>query len=159
MFNRILVAIDASEYSRRVVPTAMEMAKRFHSEVVVLHAAEHDHGRSVAYLAESAAAATRLVGDAVEEMHHGGVVATGVLHDAAAGHVAKDIVETAADLQADLIVMGSRGLSDVQGILLGSVTHKVIQLAPIAVLVARGPIPVKVKAPQFVMSAEPVAAC
>ena len=30
--------------------------------------------------------------------------------------------------------MGSRGLSDVQGFLLGSVTHKVIQLAPIAVL-------------------------
>jgi hypothetical protein len=38
--------------------------------------------------------------------------------------------------------MGSRGLSDVQGLLLGSVTHKVIQLAQVAVLVARGPIPV-----------------
>ncbi len=35
----------------------------------------------------------------------------------------------------------SRGLSYVQGLLLGSVTHKVMQLAEIAVLVARGPIP------------------
>jgi len=53
--------------------------------------------------------------------------------------------------------MGSRGLSDVQGFLLGSVTHKVIQLAPIAVLVARGPIPVEVEVevPESVMRFAP----
>ena len=158
MFNRILVAIDASEYSQRVVPTALEVAKKFHSEVFVLHVAEHDRGRSVTYLSESAAAATQLVGDAVRLMRQGGVDAAGGVHDVAAGHVARDIVETAADRTSDLIVMGSRGLSDIQGILLGSVTHKVIQLAPIAVLVARGPIPVKAKATQPVMSAEPVLA-
>ena len=39
-------------------------------------------------------------------------------------------------------------LSDVQGLLLGSVTHKVIQLAQVAVLVARGPLPVSQKAEQ-----------
>jgi nucleotide-binding universal stress UspA family protein len=158
MFNRILVAIDASEYSQRVVPTALEVAKKFHSEVFVLHVAEHDRGRSVTYLNESAAAATQLVGDAVRLMRQGGVDAAGAVHDVAAGHVARDIVETAADRTSDLIVMGSRGLSDIQGILLGSVTHKVIQLAPIAVLVARGPIPVKAKAAQPVMSAELVLA-
>lgn len=158
MFNRILVAIDASEYSLRVVPTAMEVAKKFHSEVFVLHVAEHDRGRTVTFLEESAAAATRLVGDAVRLMRLDGVDATGAVHDVAAGHVAKDIVETAAEMRSDLIVMGSRGLSDVQGILLGSVTHKVMQLAPIPVLVARGPIPVKASAVQPVLSAQPVMA-
>jgi nucleotide-binding universal stress UspA family protein len=148
MFNRILVAIDASEYSLRVVPTALEVAKRFHSRVFVLHAAEHDRGRAAIFSVETPSEATRLVVDAVALMREAGVDAAGEVHDVAAGHVAKNIVETAADLKSDLIVMGSRGLSDVQGILLGSVTHKVIQLAPIAVLVARGPIPVKVKAPQ-----------
>jgi nucleotide-binding universal stress UspA family protein len=156
MFNRILVAIDASDYSLRVVPTALEVAKKFHSEVFILHAVEHDRGRSVTYLGESAAATMRLVGDAVKLMREGGVDAACTVHNVAAGHVAKDIVETAAETRSDLIVMGSRGLSEVQGILLGSVTHKVIQLAPIAVLVARGPIPVKVRAAQPVMSAQPV---
>ena len=159
MFNRILVAIDASEYSLRVVPTAVELAKKFHSEVFVLHVAEHDRGRVVTYAEESAADATRLVADAVELMRKSGVDARGAVHDVAAGHVAKDIVETSDLVQSDLIVMGSRGLSDVQGILLGSVTHKVIQLARIAVLVARGPIPVKVETPHPAMSLEPVAAC
>ncbi len=148
MFNRILVAIDASQYSLRVVPTALEVAKRFHSQVFVLHAAEHDRGRTAVLSVETPSEGTRLVVDAVALMREAGVDAAGEVHDVAAGQVAKNIVETAADLKSDLVVMGSRGLSDVQGILLGSVTHKVIQLAPIAVLVARGPIPVKVKAPQ-----------
>ena len=152
MFNRILVAIDASQHSKRAVPTALEIAQKFRSEVFVLHVSEHDRGRSVVYADESAAEATRLVGDAVKVMREGGVGATGAVHDAAEGHVAKDIVQTADDLRSDLIVMGSRGLSDIQGILLGSVTHKVIQLAPVAVLVARGPIPVKDVEAQPVMS-------
>jgi len=158
MFNRILVAIDASEYSLRVIPTALEVAKKFHSEVFVLHVAEHDRGRAVTFLGESAATATRLVGDAVRLMREAGVEAGGGVHDVAAGHVARDIVQTADELRSDLIVMGSRGLSDIQGILLGSVTHKVIQLAPITVLVARGPIPVKVTARRRPPPSSPAAA-
>ena len=148
MFNRIVVAIDTSEYSLRVIPTALEVAQKFHSEVFVLHAFEHDRGRSVVHSEKSTKEATRLVADAVRLMKHGGLSANGRVHDVAAGRVAKDIVETADEFGADLIVMGSRGLSDVQGILLGSVAHKVIHLAPIPVLVARGPIPVKAQAPQ-----------
>ena len=143
MFKRILVAIDQSEYSARVVPTALEVARKFQSEVFVLHVAEHDYGHSVVYSTESVADGARLISDAIKQFDGGGVVANGTVHDVAVGHVAKDIVETADALGADLIVMGSRGLSDVQGILLGSVTHKVMHLAPISVLVARGPIPVK----------------
>ena len=86
-----------------------------------------------------------------DQMH----AADGKVHDVAVGHVAKNIVETAAERRSDLIVMGSRGLSDVQGLLLGSVTHKIIQLAPIAVLVARGPIPVEVEVPERAMRLAP----
>ncbi len=56
----------------------------------------------------------------------------------------------------DLIVVGSGGLADVQGILLWSVTTKVIQLAPIAVLGARGPpMPVEVKIPEPALRVAP----
>lgn len=45
------------------------------------------------------------------------------------GDPAKIIIQIAEDTRADMIVMGNRGLSDFQGMLFGSVSHKVSQLA------------------------------
>lgn len=45
------------------------------------------------------------------------------------GNPAKIVIKIASDTQADMIVMGNRGLSDLQGILVGSVSQKVSQLA------------------------------
>jgi nucleotide-binding universal stress UspA family protein len=45
------------------------------------------------------------------------------------GDPAKVIIQIAEDTPADMIVMGNRGLSDFQGMLFGSVSHKVSQLA------------------------------
>ncbi len=50
---------------------------------------------------------------------------------------AEGIIETAEDMKCDLIIMGSRGRSEIEGLLLGSVTHKVLTLAKIPVLVVR----------------------
>ena len=137
MFKHILVAVDGSTYSQQALPTAIEVSRKFGSDVFVLHVSEHDRGRAAAYSLETPADATRLVGDAVKAIREAGMTANGEVRDMAAGHVAKAIVETAAAKNIDLIVMGSRGLSDVQGLLLGSVTHKVIQMANIPVLVDR----------------------
>jgi nucleotide-binding universal stress UspA family protein len=139
MFKKILVAIDGSDYSRQALPAALEVAKKFDSDVFVLHVYEHDRGRAAAFVTESPAEATRLVGDAVKAARDSGLTAAGEVHDRAAGHVATDVVETARTTGADLIVMGTRGLSDIQGLLLGSVTHKVMQQAHTAVLVIGAP--------------------
>ena len=45
------------------------------------------------------------------------------------GDAAAIILEVANDQSADMIVMGSRGLGNVKGLLLGSVSHKVTQLS------------------------------
>lgn len=148
MFKHVLVALDGSAYSRTALPTAIEVTKKFGADLFVLHVAEHDRGRAAVYSTQSLAEATKFVFDAVKTARDTGIAARGEVVDVAAGHTAKAIIETAAANDVDLIVMGSRGLSDIQGLLLGSVTHKVIQLAQIAVLVARGPIPVEAKAEQ-----------
>ena len=55
------------------------------------------------------------------------------------GHVVHEgIVDTAKALQADLIVMGSHGRSGIEKFLLGSVTQRVLQDAPMPVLVVKG---------------------
>jgi nucleotide-binding universal stress UspA family protein len=46
-------------------------------------------------------------------------------------------LDAAKESGADLIITGSRGLTDLQGLVLGSFTHKLIQLSKIPVLVAR----------------------
>lgn len=148
MFKRILVAIDASDYSRLILPAAIEVARKFGSSIFVLHVAEHDRGRPVLYSTESTAEATELVAKSVKAIRDAGIQADGHVGDVAVGHVARDIVDTAKAFESDLIVMGSRGLSDVQGLLLGSVTHKVMHLAQVPVLVVQGPIPVIERAEQ-----------
>ncbi len=53
------------------------------------------------------------------------------------GNVAEQIVEIAGDMDIDMIFLGSRGLSDVQGLLLGSVSHKVSHMAPCTCVLVR----------------------
>lgn len=53
------------------------------------------------------------------------------------GRRAQVITDTAKGEKAELIVMGSRGRTDLEGLLLGSVTHQVLQLAPCPVTVVR----------------------
>jgi len=139
MFKRILVAVDGSPYSEYAVPDTIAVASCFKSEVFVLHVLEHEQGRAAAFPLETTDQAARLVAGAVKAIQEAGIVATGEVQRAITGHTPKHIVEAAMQKDCDLIVMGSRGLSDIGGLLLGSVTHKVLQLTHVAVLVARGP--------------------
>lgn len=139
MFKRILVAIDGSPYSDYAIPDAIEIARCFKSEIVVLHVRERDIGRAGAFPLETLDEADHLVAGAVKTIREAGVSVTGEVQRATTGHAPKHIVDTAKERGCDLIVMGSRGLSDIAGLMLGSVTHKVLQLAHVPVFVARGP--------------------
>lgn len=56
------------------------------------------------------------------------------------GSPAEVIVATAEERQADLIVMGARGLGPIKERLLGSVSHRILTLAPCATLIVNGPV-------------------
>ncbi len=137
MFQHILIAVDGSDHSRQGVSAAIEVAKKFKSDVFVLHVRERDLGRAGAFPLETSEEANRLVAETVKTLREAGISVNGEVHGAVTGHAARDIVETARTRDSDLIVMGSRGLSDIAGLLLGSVTHKVMPLAHTPVLVVR----------------------
>ncbi len=146
MFKRILVAVDGSPFATSAVPYAAEIAREFKSDVFVLHVHEREPGRAGAFPLETVDEAKRVVAEAVQTLQQAGIAnVAGEVQHAVSGHAARHIVETAAERHSDLIIMGSRGLSDIAGLMLGSVTHKVLQLAVIPVLVARGGAPVSEK--------------
>lgn len=136
MYERILLAVDTSEHSRKAVAAAAEIAGRFQSEVLVVHVREPglaetgDHletEREAAELAEWAAGILQSAGARIQ------------IRVSSSGRrgVAGAILAAVTDFQPGLIIMGSRGLTELTGLLLGSVSHKLIQLADCPVLVVR----------------------
>jgi nucleotide-binding universal stress UspA family protein len=74
---------------------------------------------------------------AAQELHDAGVKAHYEVRNALYGQAAREIVDDASAHDAGVIVMGSRGRSDLTGLLLGSTAHKVIHLSDRPVLVVR----------------------
>lgn len=137
MFEKVLLAADGSEHSARAVPIAVEIAKRSGGEVIVFHAREHDIGRGMPWERESDEEAQALVDRVAGEIREAGVTVRADVRRTLTGRTARVIVDAAAEHGAGLIVMGSRGLTDLEGLLLGSVAHKVLQLTAVPVLVTR----------------------
>jgi nucleotide-binding universal stress UspA family protein len=137
MFQRILLAVDGSEPSNRALAVAGDLAGKLGAEVVVLHVKERESATLGAFPIDSGGEAEETLDQAVRRLKDDGVSARGELHTTVFGRAARIILEEAGDIGADVIVMGSRGLSDLAGLVLGSVTHKVLHLAHCPVLVVR----------------------
>ena len=138
MFGTILLAVDGSDHSERAAETATKLATATRDQVVVVHVTEFMVGR--------AAGPVELDGDRqaierakqhVKELEAAGVSARVELSHAPVGHVAKLVVDAAEQYGAGLIVMGSRGRTDLAALVLGSVAHKVLHLSDRPVLIIR----------------------
>lgn len=137
MFERLLVAVDGSEHSERAIPVAAEIAKKLGSEVAVFHIREVELGKLGPGSVEPSDDAKKLVDGVVEQLQSQGVNATGNVRSDMYGRAARNIIDAARELGVGMIIMGSRGFSDLPGLLLGSVAHKVIHHAECPVLVVR----------------------
>ena len=139
MYDRILVAVDHSEMSDRAVRAARDLAVLSKGEVWVLHLREREMGAKTGVLRidETTEDANAQVAASVEVFAEAGVKAHGEIRNTIFGYAAREIINDAIEVDADIIVMGSRGRGDIAGLLLGSTAHKVIHLSDRPVLVAR----------------------
>jgi nucleotide-binding universal stress UspA family protein len=135
----ILLAVDGSAPSERAVGTTLELAPCVGAEVVVLYVRETEIVPWTAQTVELTTSdeAVTLVDGVVRKLKEAGVSARGEITDALHGSAAREILRMARGEDAGMIVMGSRGLSDLAGLVMGSVTHKVLHLADRPVLVVR----------------------
>ena len=136
MYERLLVAVDHSVSSERALAAAKDLATLSKGEVWVIHLREREvMPRTGLVPTESDDEATAGVTAAVETLTAAGIKAHGVVEDTVFGHAARYIVDAAREHDVGVIVMGTRGRSDLAGLVLGSTAHKVIHLSDRPVLV------------------------
>jgi nucleotide-binding universal stress UspA family protein len=138
MYEKLLVAVDHSHATERVLSAARDLASLSNGEVWVLHLREREvMPRAGLIETESTDEAQKEVEAAVEELTKAGIKAHGVVRSTIYGYAAREIVEDAKSRDVSVIIMGSRGRGDLAGLVLGSTAHKVIHLADRPVLVVR----------------------
>jgi nucleotide-binding universal stress UspA family protein len=135
---KILVPVDGSAYSLKAVETACDLAKAQAPATVVLTAVaiqipELEEG---VYIAEKMKVQAEAALAKAREVAQGkGVTAEAVL--ATGASPADEIVQVAKNQQADLIVIGSRGLAGKTRSFLGSTASQVVTYSPCSVLVVK----------------------
>ncbi|MDT7905463.1 MAG: universal stress protein [Sulfolobales archaeon] len=142
MFKRIVAAYDGSDHAIKALNTAIELAKAFNSKLDVVEVVDTAALLGMGFapipsdvIAQIYNKAQNDVEQAKKKAQEAGVkdVTSQVLE----GDPATSIIEYASKNGADLIVMGSRGLSTFKRLVLGSVSSKVVQESRIPVLVVK----------------------
>jgi nucleotide-binding universal stress UspA family protein len=137
MFGTVMLAVDGSEHAKHATALAAKLASASGDRVVVVHYIERFITRGGAYDLETRAEADEMVDKHVEVLRGVGVSTSSRVEVALKGAVPRALTQAAEELDAGLIVVGSRGLTDLGSMLLGGVTHKLLHLTGRPVLVAR----------------------
>jgi nucleotide-binding universal stress UspA family protein len=144
MFKTILAAVDGSDHSNEALKAACDLAKKYDAALHIVHTPQAvGDTLIVGYTAvpvpptkqEMEAAGREVIGAAESLVKQHGLAS--VSSELVSGDPAHAIVDRAKTCNADMIVMGRRGLGTLTGLLVGSTTTKVGQLAPCAVLTVK----------------------
>jgi nucleotide-binding universal stress UspA family protein len=147
--KRILVGVDGSPASLKAVELAGDLPRKCGAQLTLLTVVPRSPPAVASCYAEYARIEhtqeppKEFVVAAAEEVLDRARRATGakgaapIEAEPAFGDPAREIIATAEDRNADLIVVGSRGHGRLAGLLLSSVAHKLVSHAPCPVLVVR----------------------
>ena len=147
MFKKLLVAVDGSSHSIKAVKVAAELAHKLKSCIVILHVIrdlplpkeiqEMIQDREVT---ESRLEILKTSAEIIFERARkiaGEERVTQIETEIREGDPATEIVAAAQNHHADLIIMGTQGLSELKSMFMGSVTRKVNNLSPIHFLTVK----------------------
>ncbi len=137
--EKILLPVDGSDFSIKAAEYALEFVKSRAGDIILMYS----HRPFPSFLGEPyfQEVHDKIMNSAREMMapfaRLFAVSGIGVDERILEGAPGESICRVAAIEKCDLIIMGSRGLTDLKGLFLGSVTHRVLSRAPCPVLVVR----------------------
>ena len=136
---QILLPVDGSEHADRATGYAIDLARVLDGRILLLTC--HRPFPKVMGEPYLQSVITRTLEDAQNQLkpyrdllHESGISFEERIMEGPAGNA---ITKVATIEKCGLIIMGTRGRSDLQGLLLGSVTHRVLQTAPCPVMAVR----------------------
>ncbi|WOF15958.1 universal stress protein [Methanoplanus sp. FWC-SCC4] len=141
MFKTILVAIDGSEVSKKALEAAIDEAKIRSSRLNAVYVIETggfesiptDSASELIYSRFESVGQTALKeGEELAEKHN--LQLNTFIKQ---GHAGEEILSLADEIKADLIVMGTKGKSNIDRMLIGSVTEYVISHCKVSTMVVR----------------------
>jgi nucleotide-binding universal stress UspA family protein len=147
-YKRILVPYDGSKYSKKAIEVAIEMARKFDSDLYFLTVMDKivpptlissidagDEQKLIKYLKTTLSKIELVLRDEVLRCKEHGVYAD---YEIIKGQPANTIIKFTKKRKIDLIVIGSKGLSGLQKLkALGSTSRKISELASCPVLIIR----------------------
>ena len=143
----ILVAADFSEDSKTAVIWAIDLATALNAPLVLIHIV-HDRAEGPGYYRHDKKDAMRPMEDVAEKMMQKFLVTLGdespisktfenLETRIVTGLPVSRILETAENIDARMIVMGSQGLTGIAHLLIGSKAEQVVRLARIPVTIVK----------------------
>ncbi|UJL47331.1 universal stress protein [Virgibacillus sp. NKC19-16] len=138
MFTRILLAVDGSEHSIRSVDYAIRLAEKFDGTIDAVYVVDGDTAKKDVLHASNKFEIEKKRKEKIKPikdlLNQSGVIfGTHILH----GEPGPTIVEFANEREFDCVVIGSRGLNNLQTFILGSVSHKVAKRVECPVLIVK----------------------
>lgn len=137
MYKKILVSIDGSESSWKALETAKKFAAGSKAELVILNVTFEYTGKKESdkkFNAELEAISHKILAQAKTVACE---CCASVECLTAKGDVVEQIIAVAAEKGCDLVVVGSRGLTGLKEMILGSVSSKLLQVSKVPVLIAK----------------------
>ncbi len=148
MMRKMLVPVDGSKCALKAVDIATDLADKQSANIVLLHVSkirklpdsvlqflEVEHIQEPAAWLYERAVADHILQEARDRVRAKGL--TAVQTTVRDGDPARVIVDFAKEQNVDAIVMGTRGVSDLRGLFMGSVAHKVSHLAECTVVAVK----------------------
>ena len=141
MFRRLLVAFDGSRHAQQALTEAIDMAETNRGTLTVISVAPepsvwamsgYDVPIDVDRVSKQFEREYQLMLDGAVSRIPGDLPVTKILKQGAPG---REIAGEANAGHYDLVVMGSRGRGELRSLLLGSVSHRVLQASHVPVLV------------------------
>lgn len=140
LFTHILTPIDGSEASFKALDEAAKLARSFGSKLTILHVVdtrhllEYEEQEREDLLKKLRVRGAEVLKEAESKVKPFNIIFESTMKE---GNPAEVIVETADELKAELIVIGTRGLTGLRKMVLGSTTYKVVEWASCHVLVVK----------------------